>query len=331
MMAAAVVAPAPGCFLSHENSGGDVGDVIARDGGAGDVAQRVPDGDGMDGGYGRGLDGGEQMSGDSAAAGTGGDGGPGDGETEGVARGAYPGPCVEEVDYEDDGTVNRLVFHTYDDDGLPAYTEYDDLTDSMVDGFRTYTYDDDGLLIYEEYHYGTDGVDTLTTYIYDENGRLLKEETDNGGDGAVDAITIFFYDEDGQLLTREHDTDADGTVEMIDAYTYDEEGLLQGKETHLTSESEPNFFEVCDYTHSDDGDLVQYECRFHPFDLPSGSGVHEYDENGNRTSSRVTWLSLNTTPLRPPPTYLSVSFHAYTYDCWRWSGDRWVFTGHQSE
>jgi len=125
------------------------------------------------------------------------------------------------------GRVERWV-HTYDvDDNLLSRT-WDDHDDGTVDGMHTHTYDDAGNRLTTEYraYTRTRGVaNERTVFTYDGNSNLLAERRDKGIDGVVEEMRLYSYDARGNMLTKRH-TDGNEVEGLRWAYTYDDDDNL---------------------------------------------------------------------------------------------------------
>ena len=130
----------------------------------------------------------------------------------------------DEVFFVDGGTVDRRYTYTYDTNGNVLTEEVDYDADGTVDKLNswTYTYDSDGNMLSEERDYGADGTGAERhTYTYDANGNMLSEEVDHDADGTVDKLKswTYTYDSDGNMLSAEF-YGADGTLSSSYTYTW---------------------------------------------------------------------------------------------------------------
>jgi hypothetical protein len=278
---------AAGCFKAVDVNGTDNG--TRREGGVGHEHTYGDDGRRVDGGSDGTVKNDDGRSPDSSVLDAGSD------ETESGRSRERPGPCVEDLDRGNTGTVNLRRIHTYDDDGRLLSTERDDDVDGTVDTLITYTYDDEGRLSFAEFH---DDVD-----------------------GTADALASYTYDDEGRLSFREYDDFVDGTVDTLITYAYDDEGRLSSEES-CSGMSTSCFF--VHYTYDEGGSLLTKEYGFSVSGSPFRTDRYTYDENGNviRVESNNVWY-----PTRYRPVYENrLDIYVYTYDCWERNGDRWVYT-----
>jgi YD repeat-containing protein len=147
---------------------------------------------------------------------------------------------VSEIVYYGPGpqsAVERVIRHTYSDDGLRERVDTDLLGDGTIDLHVITVYDEEGRPLTIENSRGENVLAARTTYRYHEDGRPLGEEIDRGANGLIESVRRYVYDEEDKdlLLSIEIDEGNDGTIERRIAYTYDEEGRLVS-ETDLISE-----------------------------------------------------------------------------------------------
>jgi hypothetical protein len=160
----------------------------------------------------------------------------------------------EEWDWFNNGTIDDVILHFYDDQGYLKKTEKDRSNDGSVDEIRTFTHDDSGFLIREAIDLDADGVveisytlaydglgyltekrmdlgddgviEAVYTYLYDPTGKLTGTDRDENNDGMVDLAASFFYDADGNETREEWDRNVDGTIDWVYYFYYDCEGRL---------------------------------------------------------------------------------------------------------
>ena len=63
----------------------------------------------------------------------------------------------KEYDFNNDGTIDRVEYYTYDSDGNQVQKEYDYNNDGAIDTVEYYTYDNDDNLVKFEWDFGNDG------------------------------------------------------------------------------------------------------------------------------------------------------------------------------
>jgi len=190
---------------------------------------------------------------------------------------------TEEVDYDADGTVDKLNSwtYTYDSDGNMLSEERDYGADGTGAERHTYTYDANGNILIEEvsggglgnqrytYTYDSDGNmlteeledegnDWRYTYTYDTNGNMLSEERDYGADGTVDERYTYTYDANGNMLSEEV-YGADGTVNERYTYTYDANGNMLSEEVDHDADGTVDKLKSWTYTYDSDGNMLSAE------------------------------------------------------------------------
>jgi hypothetical protein len=121
----------------------------------------------------------------------------------------FLGPCVSELDLEDDGTLDIRDTYSYSGEGRLTTIERDwGLTtpDGIVDERITYDYDGGGQLVgaVAITYSSANGEETQRDdYSYRRNGEAFEELKDSYADGDVEVITSHRYDAAGNLLHRE--------------------------------------------------------------------------------------------------------------------------------
>jgi len=179
-----------------------------------------------------------------------------------INSGHYYGPCITRYDMQGDGAIDRLVYHTYSENGLEIWTEIDNEVDGIVDRIHDsrydefdnlvehrydedgngifdggvsyhYTYDEDGRPLIKEFDQGMDGdLETRELFEY-QNGLLVKYQIDyrneagnNEADGIIDSITEYEYNEEDQVVFERTDHDADGIIDAEYSFIYNNNGHL---------------------------------------------------------------------------------------------------------
>lgn len=158
----------------------------------------------------------------------------------------FVGPCVEEIDGDDDGFADSITINTYEDN-LLATSDVDSNADGAFNYELRFTYDGEGRRTLIEYDNGADGsFEGTTTYMIGENGlasqadhtgfyadfrqrytyddqdRLLYFDSVEAGGDTVMSRTRHYYDDRGLLERTEYVTGEDGDVLAEATYVYDE-------------------------------------------------------------------------------------------------------------
>ena len=142
-------------------------------------------------------------------------------------------------DDDGDGSVDRGVFNTYNEDNLLSVSDEDSDGDGTADYRTTNRYTADGLLSAILVDADIDGETDSASYRYyrsSPHGYAPRGETnyypatrieyDHDGDGRIDVISSYTYDEAGNIIRMEDDADADGLPDYIITRTYDESSIL---------------------------------------------------------------------------------------------------------
>jgi serralysin len=145
----------------------------------------------------------------------------------GIDKAAYPGPCFDLIDENDDGSAEWKWVFAYDDRGNRISSTLFSIPDE--DGGRTdswsYTYDAKGNIQVKTEDVLSDGrVDSRLTYVRDAQGRILRSEGEQGLDSVMRWVTIFTYDGNGNKTSEKYDYGLDGTFENIHILTYNAKG-----------------------------------------------------------------------------------------------------------
>lgn len=158
----------------------------------------------------------------------------------------------EELDSDDDVTVDRVVVSVLDDNGFAILREDDLGADGTINDRQMYVYDARGNRTESERDSDGDGmlnsadrteyndrcrptlhtadndadgvVDQTTTYTYDDNGQQVRYALDSNGDGTEDYVETNEYDDGGNLVLHERDSDANNVVDYRITYTNDASG-----------------------------------------------------------------------------------------------------------
>jgi hypothetical protein len=185
-------------------------------------------------------------------------------------------PIRFEYDNDNDGSIDKVNFYTYDSNGNEIKMENDSDNDGFIDSVWFYTYNSDGNKIKGENDNDNDGfIDSVWFYTYDSDGNLIEEEY-NGSSG-LSWIYFNNYDSDGNMIKREFDGNNDGFIDYVEFYIYDSNGNLIKQETGVPGSIDEVYF----YTYDSNGNLTKEEWDYNNDGLIDSVRFSTYDSDGN--------------------------------------------------
>ncbi len=129
---------------------------------------------------------------------------------------------TQKVDVLDDGTVESVITHSWNDNGQVLTVETDQNNDGVIEMRVRTTYSATGKVLKTRVDANGDGSYEATTWTsYHSSGQLRRLAVDTDGDGVEDEITLHSYDQDDRLVGTEWDDDADGVTDRYWTVTID--------------------------------------------------------------------------------------------------------------
>lgn len=198
--------------------------------------------------------------------------------------------CRKEWTYDENGNLIRYLSdrgsivtneeYTYDENGRKIEYEYrhERLFDRPWHLRTTYAYDTDGNLSrateYREMNYGWITSEETVYSDYDENGNATVEQIKQYSAAIIDAHTENTYDKNGNLLSSLI-YDPYGNLIQSETYQYDAEGREILQESYDAKENTTYRFESAYDENGVRTTRGYYNTQFY--------ALEEYDENGNMT------------------------------------------------
>lgn len=184
------------------------------------------------------------------------------------------------VDAGDDGSIDAIHYHHFDQEGRLLSIDQDIDNDGGIELQDLFYYDSRGQQIRVELDVNTLGV-PRDVFTYNTYGQLLTAVSDLDGDGHNDTATEYHYNSKQQPVSSTQDDGADGYIERNYFWRYDANGRLAEKGFQLSPPS--SYSATITYTRDELGNVLTADYRSNGSSEIAATSTYMHDANGTLT------------------------------------------------